>query len=255
MVLLAPGVESVEELLVRGRITPLLGRGGRQVTLPLERETSAAGDRAEVVQVGDDIKAKGATVAAGVCDTVADANITDLVVGRGGAACGQPELGGAVSVAEDDWGKTRNRVSGVGDAVLRAGLAGDEVCKLVIAYSWRAVAVDVHGEALAAHIGSSKSSNGTTERMTCGNELVARVGRASLANCIGSGPRNFVPGRSESSVNLAVGSKVAATPKEDNVGDKVANVVATTDGHHNLSTSVVNRNIATNACTAAPVIV
>lgn len=107
-----------------------------------------------------------------------------------------------MAVVEDDWGKTWDRVVKVSDAELRTGLAGHKVGIHVVANTRRSKCVDINCEALSAEDRSGKSSDGTTERMSRGDDFEGRVGGTGLGESVCGSAGDFIPGVVEAIVDF-----------------------------------------------------
>lgn len=242
LILLGPGAEALQEsLLVDGEFVLALGqlavRDGKQV----------------VLMRGDVELDEAGTVALGVGVALADLDLAGEVVDLGGLAVGQPVLGSGVAVAEDDGGQTGDRVNGVSETVLGAGLAGDEVDELGVTRTGGAVGVGVAGNAVTAKVSSTNGGDSAAEGVAGDNDTVAGVGSESGGDtslCLGI---DLIPGSGEAVVDLAVGSKVAILQAELDVGNPVEDVVASTDGNDNFLTSSVDADETSNAGEASPI--
>jgi hypothetical protein len=95
---------------------------GTSVSSPRESASVTSVSRLEVMQMSINIQTKSTTVTSQVGSTFTDLDIADGVVNRVATTVGQPELGGCVSVSEDQRGKTRDRVLGVCDTVFSTSL-------------------------------------------------------------------------------------------------------------------------------------
>lgn len=242
-VLLDPLVKTLLEFVISGVDVSA-------VTLPLEREWCTASSVAHVVEVSDDVETEGSCVASGAGDTRAGSEIAKTIVGVGRATSGKPDLRRCSAVAEEEWRETWHRVVGVSDTVLNTAGAVHVVGENIVTNTRRTEGVQVARNASTTEVGSGKDSDGTAERVTGNDELVALVLIQSSLDKAHGIAGNLVPGIREALVNLGARGKVAVLPGEDDIGDEVADVVATTDGQNNLTSSVVNGNIRRNASPA-----
>lgn len=238
LVLLTPLVEALLQFLVGNVLV---------VTLPVDGERSAAGSLPKVMQVRDDVEAKGAAIAARVGNAVAEPHVADGIVILVHGAPGKPVLGRDVAVAEEDGGQARDGVVAVGDAPLAAGLAGHPVGEVVVADARRAEGVDIGGDALAAQVGAREGRDGAAERVAGDDDLVVAVGGAGGVDAAGGGVGDLLPGLGEAGVDFALADEVARLPREEEVGDEVAEVVAAAQGEDDFAAGVVDGDVAADA--------
>lgn len=206
-------------------------------------EGAAGGDRAKVDAVGARVEAAGAGVAVDVVVALADLDLVDGVVIARGLGAGEPVLGGGVAVVEQDGGQARDRVVEVGDAVLGAGLGGDEVGDDTVAETGGAVGVDVDGVASGTEVGSTNGGDGTTKRVAGSNDLEARVGVDGSSDAV----RHLLPGTVEALVELTSRHEARAGKGKVDIGDPVQDVAAASDSKDDLATGVIDGNVASNA--------
>jgi hypothetical protein len=76
---------------------------------------------------------------------------------------------------------------------------------------------------------------------------ILRVSPSSVRNSPVNSDLNLVPGLGEAGVNLALFCKVAISPGKDEVGDVVADIIATTDRHDDFPAVSVNGYIGTGS--------
>lgn len=107
-----------------------------------------------------------------------------------------------MAVLKDDRGETGHGVVKVSNAELRAGLAGHEVGKDVVANARRPECVDVNCEALSAEERGGKSSDGTTQRMSRGDDFERRIGGTGLGESVCGSAGDFIPGVVEAIVDF-----------------------------------------------------
>ena len=152
-----------------------------------------------------------------------------------------------MAVAEDDWGQSWDGVIRVRNTVLARSLACDEVCEVVVADARATVGVDVDTAAVGPHVDGAECGDGTAQGVTGSNDAVAWV----LVDGLGHGrlcrSGNLIPSSLETLVDFAFRDEGAVGPREDNVGDEVANVVAAAHGEDNLLPSVVSSNVSSDA--------
>ena len=65
------------------------------------------------MQVRQDVQAERSSITSSISNTCARFQITKRVLSVRGAACGEPDLGGGVTVIKDDRRQTGDRVIGV----------------------------------------------------------------------------------------------------------------------------------------------
>lgn len=239
LILLAPVVETGFNLLIC-------------LTLPLGREGSTASSVGHVVEVSNDVKAKGTSVALGVGNTGAKLEIANLEILVVILAGGQPDLGGGVAEPKDDGREAGNRVDSVSDAERGALLARCEVCKDIVADTWSAVSVDIDFVAVLAEVSAAKNGDSTSKGVASENNTVVGVGLQTLADTTVSSVLDFTPGSSEAGMKLAAGHQIAVLLLENNIGDEVADIIATTDRNNNLAADIIDSNVSSNAGDGTP---
>lgn len=237
-VLFGPGREAGGKVLIRDLLLPLA---------ELEAVRAAGTGSAEVVLVGVDVESKGAAVALCASIALADLDVGDFIVDGGGATGGQPVLGTGMTVAKEDGRQTGNGIVYVGDAILGAGLDGDEVDKSIVANTGAAVRVKVDGVTVTAEVSSGDGGNSTTEGVASRDDGVIGVGGLGRLDIGQEGVLDLVPGVGEASMDLAVVNKVAVVEGEENVSDPVADVVGATDGNDDVLLHRVRGNVALEA--------
>lgn len=107
-----------------------------------------------------------------------------------------------MTIVKDNWGETGDRVVKVSNAEFRTGLAGHEVGIDVVANTRRSKCVDINCEALSAEDRSGKSSDGTTERMSRGDDFEGWVGGTGLGESVCGSAGDFIPSVVEAIVNF-----------------------------------------------------
>lgn len=202
--------------------------------------------------MSNDVEAEGTSVALGVSNAGAHLKITELVVTVGRAAGRQPNLRGGMAVAEDDGRQAGNGVVGVGDAERGARLARGVVGKDIVTDTGRAKGVNIDLVAIAAEVSTTKNGNGAAQRVTGNHDSVAGVALQTLFDSRVSAILDLVPGCSKASVDFAARGEVTVLPREDDIGNEVADVVATTDRNNNLTADIVNGSIGCNASSGTP---
>lgn len=235
-ILLGPAVDLLLELGI--------SIGGR-------RDTEGAAARGNIAKVGAvslDVEAASAGVAVNVVVARADLDLVEGVgIVVGGLGDRQPVLRGGVAVVEGDGGQTGDGVVKVGDAVLRAGLGGDEVGDDTVSDTGGAVGVDVDGVAVGTEVGTANGGNSTTERVAGDHDTVGRIGGQRAGDGAGDASGQLVPGIMEAHMELASGHERGVDKGKVEVGEPVQEVAAATDGNDDLATSVVDGNVAGDA--------
>lgn len=152
-----------------------------------------------------------------------------------------------MAVASEDRGKTRDGVGFVGHTVFSSGLVGEESGEVVVANTGRAKGESITGDATSAKVCRGEGSNGTSQRVAGDDNAVAGIVLASLLDGIGGSRLDLLPGCGEASVHLALRDEAAALPGENNIGDEVANVVASANGEDDVFVLVVDGDVAADA--------
>lgn len=176
------------------------------VALPLLKsdfDRRAAGDGAEVVQVGEDVEAERDGVAAQRLDAGAHLDVVDAVVGGEGITVRQPVLGGRVRVAEDDGWQPGHGVVEMRHAILDARLVRHEGRELGVAHARAAVVDDVHLQPLLPRVGRAQRADGRAEGVARKHDVVRWVGGLRGLHSAQHGPGDLIPGRGEAGVDLA----------------------------------------------------
>jgi hypothetical protein len=106
----------------------------------------------------------------------------------------------------------------VGDAVLAAGLVGDELDKGEVADARRGVRVQVGVVARLPDVAGSEGGDSGAEGVARDNDLVGRVGLLGLSDGVQSGRLDLVPGAIEARVDETALDQIAgALSKKDAV--------------------------------------
>ncbi len=130
-------------------------------------------------------------------------------------------------------GRTGHGVVGVGQAVLGAGLAGDEGGEGLVTDARRAEGVEVAGDAGLAHVGDGQRGHGAAERVAGHDDAVRRVGGHERPGRRHDGALDVGPGRQEAGVGLAARREVAArVHEEEQVGDPVPDRLGPAERDH-----------------------
>lgn len=196
--------------------------------------------------MGNDVETKGAAVAADVGAAFADDDLVEVVGDVEGAAV-EPVLGRGVAVSEDDGGQAGDGVVAVGHAPLGAGLGADEVGKGLVADARGAVGVEVDGVAVGAEVCGREGRDGAAEGVAGRDDLVARVRLGGGCDGGLDAGANLNPGVLEARVDVAVVDEGAVCLQEVDVGDPVADIATSADGHDDFLAGVVGCDVATNA--------
>lgn len=149
-------------------------------------------------------------------------------------------------IAGEDGRKTGDRVILVCDPPMLALLAGEPICKLIVAHAGGAICIQINWDTVAAEVGCANDCDGAPQGVTSYHNFIAGVLLASRINSCRSSILDLVPGLGETGMEFALVCEIAAAPGEDDVGDVVANVIAATDRKDDLLTDRVNGYVGAN---------